>query len=359
MSEFDEIIKPFERIYSGCKNPVAFLDENLVCVKSSGVISPGESIAEFAVRGIHGKLDVFSELKLCKEGGCYCCRMFPIPGRDGDTAAYMCELIGVEGVNSLLEYVNIADYILPFFNTVEQSVMKAAKNIELLRNEFSDGSAKLLDEALSELNTATESCINYCEYLKTMYSGAAEAVIDAAEFCGKLVRRCNQTLMKCGRSIEFFCEPDNYYILADSRQAEAALLNTLQNALLNSPKNCRPVLTVSRVSREFDSFIEIQVICDSKLFTEMDFENIPDGALYRFQSEYGTSLIDKFACTCGGSFSVHTENGREITVLSVPEAFPAEEQLVLNAPGYAEYSTGLPSYAEILMNMVVRYFGSN
>lgn len=193
-----------------------------------------------------------------------------------------------------------------------------------------------------------------------LYRTQRETVVDAGELCENLAKRCNAALAKCGRRIEALIDPGSLYIYADSRRAVVALVNAVQNALLYSPKETEPILTVCYRESRGRKFVEIRVVNESSMFSSKDFSGSVDVNFSYQRLGYGIPIIKRFAQVSGGWFDMTEENGRVTVTISLPAAhYGSGAELPLRKPSAAQYDTGIPDFTEIMMREVVQFFGES
>lgn len=335
-------------------NPAAVLDGSLKCVYSNRPMLPVDtSFERFIQDDIEFPLTKTVQALFIMNGMTYCARISPL---DGEMA--LCELFDADALLNMAENTELCEKIIPLFNAIEHNTARMWKTVFALRDRIENGDdvsgfvTKLYDR-VSELSSVVKNAFEY----SLMLTRSSPAIIDAVSLTDGIVSRCNTVLAECGRCIEFFCESDRLYVRADMRHAIAALANSLQNALLYSPRDCVPVLSLSRIAEGEKSFIYIQLVNDSVLFVDNGFGEEPD-VDFRFQRVgFGIPIIKRFAEETGGSFYLDN-SGKSVKLgIMIPEADKsAVEGLCVGEGGYTHYDTGIPDIVDVKMREVVNFF---
>lgn len=358
----EDIFRPYISLFSGCN--VVCLDNRFRVISGGGVLEPGECVLKHVRETIPEPLSVVMEATLYINEQFYCLRLHPIKNASGESEAYIGELMTSEAARSIMERTDGPSDILPLYNAVEMNsaaIWKHAASLryEMVRTKDYTRLSEVLgiETAMSNLASVCENAFNYAEM---MYRSQRESVIDVSELCENLARRCNAALAKCGRRIETLVEPGALYIYADSRRAVVALVNALQNALLYSPQESEPILTVCYREERGRKFVQIRVVNESSMFSSKDFSgNVEVNFSYQ-RLGYGIPIIKRFAQVSGGWFDMTEENGRVTVTISLPSAHRGTgPELQFRSPGAAQYDTGIPDFTELMMREVVQFFGEN
>ena len=141
-------------------------------------------------------------------------------------------------------------------------------------------------------NMYAESC-NMFRYF-TAKEGEPAAVVDAVYLVGSLVERCNLFLAKCGRELRFLCDCESLEIAVNARHAVEALLNAIQNALLYSPRDCEPTVTMSSAEKDSVRYMRLSISNESSVsFGRESSERLGFDFGHRHMS-YGIPIIREF-----------------------------------------------------------------
>ena len=132
-------------------------------------------------------------------------------------------------------------------------------------------------------------------------------------------------------------------------------MNAVQNALLYSPKETEPILTVCYRESRGRKFVEIRVVNESSMFSSKDFSGSVDVNFSYQRMGYGIPIIKRFAQVSGGWFDMTEENGRVTVTISLPAAhYGSGAELPLRKPSAAQYDTGIPDFTEIMCSSSAR-----
>lgn len=362
MVDLEEQLSRFLSLFSGSEDRVALLDSTLKCVRGCDMMSKGENLLSLVREPIPNPMHDMTEASVYKNEKFYCCRIMPVKNSAGESDAYICEFISVEGARAIAERADIASELLPLYNAVTFNSSNIWESSGKLRDTFmKSGDYEKLSLALDiegAMANISAVCRNAFEYANMLYSENQAAVIDAASLCRALGERCNAALAKCGRRIEVLVELEDLNIWADSRRAVVALMNAIQNALLYSPRDTEPIVAVYRKRDHGREFVEIQITNENVMFTSRDFKDRVDVNFSFQRLGYGIPIIKRFAQVCGGRFDMREENGRVIVTLMLPPA-PGDPSctVTLRSPELSFYSTGTPDIMDIMMMEVVQFFG--
>lgn len=354
----------FSGLYQNHPNTVLLLDRVMGCVYSNApkVFSEGQSLLNVVRDPLCYPLKEFTEIKVLL-GGEYCCaRITPVKNELGEAELYICEIIGGEAALETAQKTDAAAKLLPPLTSVERSLSALWQQSTALRSRLlSLGDFEALnylgsmEAALADISSVSK---NMSEYTDMMFSENAPVCTDAVALVTKLMERCNAALAKCGRRVDFVCEPEELFVMVDSRHAVAALINAVQNALLYSPRDTVPTAVLYRTGTERHGLVVFSITNENMLFTDEDFKDAV-GVNFSYQRlGYGIPIIKRFAAEAHGSFSLTKDNGRVTAKLSLPAASPAEGSAVrFESPSAVAYDTGVPDIVDIKLREVVSLFG--
>lgn len=176
-------------------------------------------------------------------------------------------------------------------------------------------------------------------------------VINAVALANGLVNRCNAILAKCARRVWFVAKAQRLLVAADSRHAVTALTNLIQNALLYSPRECVPVMTIDSCIENGRSCVLVQITNDSCLFIGED--ELPEIKFHRAGT--GIPIIKRFAENADGRFFFNV-SGHTVTVGIVLPEIKQTDDLNIEEGGYSYYDTGIPDIVEVKMREVIGFF---
>ncbi len=343
---------------SGFKNPVILFDKNwniIYCNNKSLVNS--KSMSRVITESDIDKLKAGKNMLVVINGKQYCSRV-SVHGE-----MLLCELFSTEDLLDMADKTDIYEKILPFINSFEH-------NIAVMWGSFSTLKKKLEIEGrfddIKQLSDIQRSTMflnavgkNIFEYANMFYPKVTYKKIDTYALVEGIVNRCNETLENCGRRIEFFADKNDYFIKANQRHCVTALINALQNALLYSPVDCCPTVTLSRSMFTDIPYAILQVTNKCKVRAE-EGESEPDLNFSCQRIGCGIPIIKRFAEETGGSFEMKENNGTMTVTLKLPIIVNEKNsELVLEQSEYVYYDTGIPDIVDLKMFEVVDFFGEN
>lgn len=329
-------------------NPAVILDGSLECVYSnSPSLLPIETKCSYMLKEppplpITG---VCTSMVIADQT--YCARIIPLGG-----GFSLCELFSADALMRMAERTDYHGRFKSFFNVVEHNAVKLWMTLFAMRDHLKNGAdvsdfASRFGRCITELSSAVKNAYEYSD----MMTSCDPAAIDICTLAEGLVKRCNTILSECGRCISFTAEERRIFVAADVRHAVAALTNSIQNALLYSPRDSVPVMTVSSRTENGRRSVCIQLVNDSSLFVDKDGERD-----LRFQrSGLGIPIIRRFAEEAGGSLFLDNSGTRVKLAIVFPEADTAHV-LEVKEGGYSYYDTGIPDIVEVKMREVVGVF---
>ena len=130
----------------------------------------------------------------------------------------------------------------------------------------------------------------------------------------------------------------------NARHAVEALLNAIQNALLYSPRDCEPTVTMSSAEKDSVRYMRLSISNESSVsFGRESSERLGFDFGHRHMS-YGIPIIREFVGAAGGSLNISEAGGRYCLTLDIPLYRGNGGVLSENAPRRIE----LGEYPDIL-----------
>lgn len=360
----NKLLETYSAMFAGSPNTVVFLDRVMKCVSTnnSAVFPVGESLLTYVKEPLIYPFREYTEVRIFLGDEFYCARLTPLKNSYSDTWLYMAEIVSSDKVLDIAAKTDAASKIFPLCNSLEYNMASIWKNaIALERALLSEGDYEKLEQvfalekSLAGIGSVTK---NVFEYADMLFSKRDDVRIDAGTLLGKIVERCNGALAKCGRHLEYVCEPALPEICADSRHAVTAFINAIQNALLYSPQDSVPIVAVYGIKDGTRSGVQVRFTNENIMFTKKDFKNEVDVNFNYQRRGYGIPIIKRFAEMSAGSFDMSDENGRVVVTLTFPAAASVSgAEVRLEAPAFSFYDTGIPDITELKMREVVDFFG--
>ena len=343
---------------SGFENPVILFDKewNIVYCNRKSLVN-SKSLAQIITESEIEKLKKGEDFLIAANGKQYCSRV-SVHGE-----LYLCELFSSEDLLSIADKSDIYEKILPFINSFEHNIAVMWSSISALMKKLEveerfDDIKQLADikKSTMYLNASGK---NIFEYANMFYPKATYKKIDTYALVEGVIKRCNETLEGCCRRIEFLADKNDYFIRANQRHCVTALINALQNALLYSPVDCCPTVTLSRSVIEDAPYAVLQVKnkCNIRL---SEGESSSDLNFSCQRIGCGIPIIKRFAEETGGLFNMEETNGIMTVTLRIPIIVSEKTgELLLEQSEYTYYDTGIPDIVDLKMFEVVDFFGNN
>lgn len=335
-------------------NPAGILDKSLKFVYSNcpDILSDGLSIEELIPDKLQFPANGTVRTMLIMDGVTYCARICPL-----DKEYAVCELFNSKSIINIAENTDIRNRIIPICNSVEHSTSMLWKTYFAMRDcidnkeDISEYEVMFYDR-ISELSSVIKNIFEY----SMMFVNYSPTIINAVSLTNGIVDRCNTILAKCGRCIQFICESDRLFICADTRHAVTALANSIQNALLFSPRDCVPVLSLMRLTENNENYVYFQLVNENIFFVDKGFG--ADSIDFKYQrSGFGIPIIKRFVEEAGGSFYMDSSSNTVKLGLKFHEAYlSSETDMRVEENTYTYYDTGIPDIIDVKMNEVVNLF---
>lgn len=355
--DFNELDK-ITAFCSGFANPVILFDKewNVVYCNKKSFVLPKTNVKNLILSDIE-KLKSGESFLMVVNGKQYCSR---VSVHDN---LFFCELFSSEDLFAMADKSDIYEKILPFIDNFEHNIAVMWSSISTLTKKLEieerfDDIKQLADirKSTMYLNAAGK---NIFEYANMFYPKVTYKKIDTYALVEGIINRCNEALGGCGRRIEFFADKNDYFIKANQRHCVTALINALQNALLYSPVDCCPTVTLSRSVFTDVPYAILQVTnkCNVR------FEEVKRTSDLNFSCQRigcGIPIIKRFAEETGGSFGMEEKNGTMTVTLKLPIIVNEKTgEMVLEQSEYTYYNTGIPDIVDLKMFEVVDFFVGN
>lgn len=353
-SEF-ESIKAFCR---GFVNPVILFNKKweIVYCNKKNFLAPDISLQDLTM-GDEEKLKSHHCFLMTINGRQYCSRI----SLHGDL--YLCELFSSDDFLEIADKTGIYEKMLPFINNFEHNIAVMWNSISSLNKKFeSEGrfdDIKQLSDIQRSAMYLNASGKNIFEFANMFYPKATMKKIDAYALVEGIINRCNIILEGCCRRIEFYADKNDYFIRANQRHCVTALINALQNALLYSPVDSCPTVTLSKSVFTDVPYAILQVTSKCSVRTDENGK-APDLNFSCQRIGCGIPIIKRFTEESGGEFSMEEKNGIMTVTLKLPIIVNEKcGEMVLEESEYTYYDTGIPDIVALKMFEVLAFFGVN
>lgn len=342
-----------KKFCNGFSDPVALMDNKFRCVYSN---KPKLIPQESSMMSIFQKAMILPlnkvHITMAMIKGCfYSVRIAPF-----EEGLYICEFFDQNTILSLAENTNIYDKILPIINGVEYNTAALWRGLNVLRSKLEterSGDDPLcaleLEKYLTGLSSVTKNVSEYVNML--FYTPKRHLVVDLASMMTGIIGRCNTILAASGRYVDFVCDPEAIYINAEARHVICAVVNAVQNALMYSPRDCVPYVTLSKPSVN-DRNVVLRILNDNAMYVDQKSGEEPGLNFDHQRLGYGIPIIKRFAELAGGSVSFDEENGKFRTLITLPlvdDPNAANGIGVLKSSRYVYYKTEIPDIVDLKM----------
>jgi len=356
-----ELYENIKRYCDAFTTPTALLDGELVCVycNTEGFFNKGEKLASHLLTFIKRPILKSEKAKVTLDGKIYCARITLFGGE-----FYICEFLDFNEMLSISRFTDAYNITFSKVGAMNSNLFSLWKGSSDLTNYlYEKGDFDTVEKILDFnklINSLSYSISNITGYIDVAFSDEKGTVIEVYREIKSIIERCNTILENCGKAIEFMADIDSYYIYSNRQHMITALINAVQNALLYSPNNSIPIITLSSVLEGETRYVVLRVANDSVFFYSKK-NDISNERNFIFQrTGLGIPIIKRFAEECGGIFSMDEQEGRVIIELKIPQYISVnDEELLFESPGYSYYKTDVPDFIDIMMNEVVYFFGNN
>lgn len=350
-----------KKFCNGFSDPVAIMDNKFRCAfcNKPKLIPQESSMMSIFQKAIVLPLDKAHITMAMIKGRFYSVRIVPL-----EDDLYICEFFDRNMILSLAENTDIYDKILPIINDVEYNTAALWRGYNVLRSkleleqhEDDQRCALELEKHLTSLNSVIKNVSEYTGML--FYTPKTNITVNLVSIVTGVIGRCNTILAVSGRYIDFVCEPEELYINAEVRHVICAVVNAIQNALMYSPRDCIPYVTLYKPNDKESNCVVLQILNDNLMYVDQKSGEEPGINFDHQRLGYGIPIIKRFAELAGGSFSLNEENGKVRTVISIPLVNdPAAEKGVgvLKNSQYVYYKTEIPDIVELKMLEVNELF---
>lgn len=350
MAEPNSEKQVLNKIKKYCDNfdfPTLVFDSNSVCVYSKGVsVKTGTKSDTISDIVFSPECSSFSSAMFVVKGVQYCAKITNVDGY------YICALFDSK---TLGNYARNTDFFTKFMTSVNIVEYNFAMLWDEIENLKALGNEKLVSKLEYNLTKTSRVVGNIYEYVSLLCKKPNEVRIDCSHMLSGIVNRCNTLLSKCGRSIEFLSDSD-CYICADHRFAVSALVCAIHNSLLYSPRECVPLITLSKTTIDKKEYVVIKFVNDNIYFVDRERPFV-ENDIVTGKTGVGIPLIKSFVEQINGEFICDDINGTFTAVMKIPAFKPFDKNAVFfDCEDYTHYDTGIPDFLELQMLEVVDLF---
>ncbi len=333
---------------------VIFLNRELECVYSNKplVFIEGNSLKPYMQKDIEIPIKGAVNIMIMLNGVSYCGRFEQI-----EDDLIKCEMFDSGDLQEMAEKTD-------FFGKGEKFLFSAMQGVSRLRSltrtfrDAIDNNAAVYSAIWKEyylIISCLSSAINNAFEYNTMLSKAPNfQTVNVVSMVRDIVERCNIILSKCERCIDFIYDLDKVYISADKRYAFNALVNLIHNALVYSPKDFVPIISLTALEKNDRKYVFLKVSNDNVLCDENAGDGFNSGF---FRLGFGLKIIKHFAEQAGGEYIENISEDRANIGVLIPTTTVSDDgEFTFECDNADRYDTGIPDLLEVKMQEIVDFF---
>lgn len=342
-----------KRIISLCDSidiPTAVFDSKLECVYSKNGLIKKKAKADMYLKSDNSFKDSdFASTMFLIKGVQYCAKIVCTGGY------YVCVLFDSHELGRIAKNTDFFNRLMPIVNVIQYNLAHLWDILAQLKTSGNNKLALDMEEYLAKINQLTQSL---SEYTGMIIREPNPVRVDCCRLLKSIVNRCNTFLAKCGRYVDFVGDDSEYYICADQRHAICAFVSAVQNSLMYSPRECVPLISLTRCDIEGKTYVVVKIINDNIYFASQS-KKLYENDFSAHKLGCGIPMIKHFMEEIGGEFTLDEVNGQAVALMKIP-AIKAlrNETIFFECEEYTYYDTGIPDFLELQMREVVDLFGA-
>ena len=348
-----ELRKFAEKYCRSALHPMMIVDNLLSVVYSSHPkLVPVDTLLSMFVKDfVETPLKREKDVILIFKEVTYCARFTPI-----DKNYSFCELLDYSSILTLASFTDLYSVMSQRFWLLEECTANIEKYVQMLSDNLS-GKARIKNMHILDLQAESKKLdfllTGIIDYTFMSFSVKNfDEVIDTYALIDFIIKESNSYLEGTGKYIEFVSELDGYFIYTDQRYAIISVLNALQNALLYSPRDDVPVVSLTRSVKDDKKYVVVQVVNDLDEYTMKTSDEEPDFVHRR--CGLGIPLIKKFVQRAGGEFYFKNDGKKAYVGIMIPEFILREtETFTMECSGFSLYDYGGKNIIKLMMEDVV------
>lgn len=330
------IKKLAEKICRSGTFPMLIVDDILCCVYSSRpkLVPVGTLLSLFIKDPIEVPLKKERDTVLIMKDVTYCARFIPL-----DKNYSFCSLLSFSDIMTIASYTDtysIVEQRISMLKECSENIKGCAERLEADLPDNARRSMQTLDikAELAKLNVMLNGLSDYA--YTALSKNDTEEIIDTHALVEWIVKNSNSILEEHGKAFEFITDVDAFYIRTNNRYAIIAVLHAMQNALIYSPIEDIPVVSLTKVTKDEKRYVVVQVVNKTEVYSEDDD---PDFCCRR--CGLGLPVIKKFVQRADGDFYFETNGTKTRVGIMIPEFIPEDKDVVdLESGGYIPYDFG-------------------
>lgn len=343
-----------EHFCNSFQNPAALLYGDLICAycNRKNFIKENESIGKYTMEFIETPLLKPVKVLVMVNGVSYCAKITLLW-----SDYYFCEFIDVKELISISEHTNTGSSVVPMITSMSYNISSLWKQAGKLEDQFHNaGQVEDVEKILRMKRNITglqSIVMNVTEYVNAVYGDNSSGPVDIYAITKSIVDRCNTRLSIVGRSIRLVDNGIDAFIESNNRHVIYIVASALQNALLYSPRDCVPIVSLSTVLEKSTRYVVLKVKNDTALFVNEKNGETVDMELSSQRIGFGIPMMKRFAEKCKGSFSIESNGSAVIIEIKIPEYTRDDPELnKVECSGFSFYDAGVPDYIDVMLEEV-------
>lgn len=324
---------PYIKLVADRNRPLFILDSGLNCIFSSDEdsLSVGDCLRDKLYEKLSLPLTESHELTAFLGNELCGIELIPAIREDGE-ACVLCRVVSGELAIKMATKSELCTDMISLSSKHEILAENVMQRLEKIQSSVNPASKKL-ETAQRDSLFLLASLKNTSEKLAILRHMGKRTLFDLSILCEKLAERYCNALANVGRAVDFIGS-EGAYVYLDSRHAIAALVNALQNALIYSPADCIPSITVCRQNE----FVEVRI--QNKILTKNTDDTVTGS---------GLSVIRSFCEYAEGDCDMKFYNDKAVLMMRLPAAKQnkLKEHKLERDFFSAQYITRIPDFTEI------------
>lgn len=330
------------------KIPVILLNSDMICKFSSdeSILRAGGHFSSILAANAEFIPGETSKTMVKIKEKYYCALITPM----GD-GTYLCQLFDSENIFSMAQLSEVYDETMPMIsaNGIQIDFIESELKKLLLRESVKNDD--VLDLKLLEITTESSRARGRFEELLLYYElsfskNNNKSVINLYSYVKWAVDKCNSLLLNIGRCVELNCPDIDLPVYAESRYSIYGFIEMIQFALLYSPIDIEPIISLVKNN----GVVEFMIICRGLIFVpkgnEPDFIGSRTGKL---------AIARRFAQRCGAEFRFINENNN---IIGLKIDFPKiqstkSNEFTFESAEIVDYNNTFSDFAEYKMQKVI------
>lgn len=330
------IKKLAEKICRSETTPMLIVDDMLCCVYSScpKVVRVGTLLSIFIKEPIEIPLKKERDTIMVMNNVSYCVRFIPI-----DKKYSFCNLLSFSDILTMAAFTDMYNSVEQVFSLMRECSHSIRSTAKMLEDSIKPTN-KIKHLQLAGINGEAlklEYMLNsVSDYVYTsLSSNEIDEIIDTHALVEWLVQNANSVLEESGRAFDFITDVDGFFIRTNHRYAIISILHALQNAMIHSPIDDVPIVSLTKSVNDGKNYVVVQIVNKIESFTDTEE---PDFVCRR--CGLGIPVIKKFVQRADGDFFFKKSGSKAKVGIMIPEVEIDKNSIVMESGGFSLYDFG-------------------